>query len=273
MQVRSLGGEDPREEEMASHCSILTWRIPWTEEPGGLQNMGSQSQTRLRGLNTHTLTHSHTHPHTHTLTHTHSHTHTHSCTHTLTCDAPSLCRGQAGAVFPYLFPPPGPFIPLGLCPRPPCQPGLCRRHHPPGLCSRAHAGPAAHCALPTCVPAHSAGHLCSHPAHTLVLLATPASHAGDLPPLDITPQLLWPGAASPPQAVPGSRSSAVLCLGRGPLTLVAGGCCVAVCRHLYSGAIASPQLCQLLAAACWPARVPMSLVLTIQPSASPSVSP
>ena len=130
MQVRSLGGEDPREEEMASHCSILTWRIPWTEEPGGLQNMGSQSQTRLRGLNTHTHTHSHTHPHTHTLTHTHSHTH--SCTHTLTCDAPSLCRGQAGAVFPYLFPPPGPFIPLGLCPRPPCQPGLCWRHHPLG---------------------------------------------------------------------------------------------------------------------------------------------
>ena len=35
-QVRSLGHEDPLEEEMATHSSILTWRIPWTEEPGGL---------------------------------------------------------------------------------------------------------------------------------------------------------------------------------------------------------------------------------------------
>ena len=42
MQVRSLGGEDPLEEEMTSHSSILAWRIPWTEEPGGLQSMGSQ---------------------------------------------------------------------------------------------------------------------------------------------------------------------------------------------------------------------------------------
>ena len=40
--VRSLGWEDPREEEMATHSSILAWRIPWTEEPGGLQSMGSQ---------------------------------------------------------------------------------------------------------------------------------------------------------------------------------------------------------------------------------------
>ena len=40
--VRSLGWEDPLEEEMASHSSILAWRIPWTEEPGGLQSMGSQ---------------------------------------------------------------------------------------------------------------------------------------------------------------------------------------------------------------------------------------
>ena len=36
MQVRSLGQEDTLEEEMASHSSILTWEIPWTEEPGGL---------------------------------------------------------------------------------------------------------------------------------------------------------------------------------------------------------------------------------------------
>ena len=42
MQIRSLGQEDPLEEGMAMHSSILAWRIPWTEEPGGLQSMGSQ---------------------------------------------------------------------------------------------------------------------------------------------------------------------------------------------------------------------------------------
>ena len=41
-QVRSLGQEDALEESMATHSSVLTWRIPWTEEPGGLQSMGSQ---------------------------------------------------------------------------------------------------------------------------------------------------------------------------------------------------------------------------------------
>ena len=47
-QVRSLSWEDLLEEEMATHSSILAWEIPWTEEPGGLQSMGSQkSQTRL----------------------------------------------------------------------------------------------------------------------------------------------------------------------------------------------------------------------------------
>ena len=40
--VRSLDREDPLEEEMATHSSILTWRIPWTEEPGQLQSMGLQ---------------------------------------------------------------------------------------------------------------------------------------------------------------------------------------------------------------------------------------
>ena len=39
MQVRSLVREDPQEKEMATHSSILAWRIPWTEEPGGLQSM------------------------------------------------------------------------------------------------------------------------------------------------------------------------------------------------------------------------------------------
>ena len=41
MWVRSLGREDPLEEGMATHSSILAWRIPWTEEPGGLQSMGA----------------------------------------------------------------------------------------------------------------------------------------------------------------------------------------------------------------------------------------
>ena len=39
---RSLGQEDPLEKEMATHSNILAWRIPWTEEPGGLYSMGSQ---------------------------------------------------------------------------------------------------------------------------------------------------------------------------------------------------------------------------------------
>ena len=41
-EVQSPGREDPQEEEMAAHSSILAWRIPWTEEPGGLQSVGSQ---------------------------------------------------------------------------------------------------------------------------------------------------------------------------------------------------------------------------------------
>ena len=41
-QVRSLGQEDPLEKEMAAHSSTLAWKIPWMEEPGGLQSMGSQ---------------------------------------------------------------------------------------------------------------------------------------------------------------------------------------------------------------------------------------
>ena len=43
----SLGREDPLEEDMATHSSILAWRIPWTEEPEGLQLTGLQSWTRL----------------------------------------------------------------------------------------------------------------------------------------------------------------------------------------------------------------------------------
>ena len=42
MQVQSLGWEEPLEKEMATHSSILAWEIPWPEEPGRLQSMGSQ---------------------------------------------------------------------------------------------------------------------------------------------------------------------------------------------------------------------------------------
>ena len=43
--VRSLGGEDPLEEEMATHSLILAWKIPWTEDPGRLQSTGSQKES------------------------------------------------------------------------------------------------------------------------------------------------------------------------------------------------------------------------------------
>ena len=49
-RVQSLSREDPLEEEMATHSRILAWRIPWTEEPGGLQSMRLLSQTRLKRL-------------------------------------------------------------------------------------------------------------------------------------------------------------------------------------------------------------------------------
>ena len=46
MLVRSLGQEDPLEEGMATHSSILAWKIQWTEKPGGLHSMGSLSQAQ-----------------------------------------------------------------------------------------------------------------------------------------------------------------------------------------------------------------------------------
>ena len=49
----SPGQEDSLEEGMATHSSILAWRITWTEEPGGLRSMGSQSRTPLKRLSTH----------------------------------------------------------------------------------------------------------------------------------------------------------------------------------------------------------------------------
>ena len=56
MQVRSLDGEDPLEEGMATHSSILAWRITWTEQPGGLQSKGLQ-----RVITIEVTEHAHTH--------------------------------------------------------------------------------------------------------------------------------------------------------------------------------------------------------------------
>ena len=53
MQVQFLGQEDSLKKDMATHSSILAWRIPWTEEPGRLQSMDSQSLIRLKRLSTH----------------------------------------------------------------------------------------------------------------------------------------------------------------------------------------------------------------------------
>ena len=54
-QVSSLGWEDPLEKEMATHSSIFAWKIPWTEEPGGLQSMESQRVGHGRVNNIHKL--------------------------------------------------------------------------------------------------------------------------------------------------------------------------------------------------------------------------
>ena len=51
MEVQSLGREDPLEKEMATHSSIPAWRIPWTEEPGELQSMGSQEPDKTQQVN------------------------------------------------------------------------------------------------------------------------------------------------------------------------------------------------------------------------------
>ena len=59
MQVRSLGLENPLEKEMATHSSILTWEIPQTEEPGGLQSMGSQGIGQDRTTQQHRAMESH----------------------------------------------------------------------------------------------------------------------------------------------------------------------------------------------------------------------
>ena len=55
--ISYLGQDDPLEKGMVTHSSILAWRIPWTEEPGGLQSIGSQSWTRLKWLSMHAHMH------------------------------------------------------------------------------------------------------------------------------------------------------------------------------------------------------------------------
>ena len=66
-RVQSLGQEDPLEKRMATHSSILAWRIPWTEDPGGLQSMGGRSQRVRHNWGTNTwssqrIPHSEQHP-------------------------------------------------------------------------------------------------------------------------------------------------------------------------------------------------------------------
>ena len=74
-RVWSQGQEDPLEEGMATHSSIVAWRIPWTEEPGRLQSTGSQR-----------VGHDWSDLAQHTHTHTHTHTHVHSCSFPLSQD-------------------------------------------------------------------------------------------------------------------------------------------------------------------------------------------
>ena len=85
MQVQSLSWKDPLEKEMETHSSILTWEIPWTEEPGRLQSVGSQrvrhnletEQQQQQTQKTKQCAYMHTHTHTHFCAapaHTHTHT-------------------------------------------------------------------------------------------------------------------------------------------------------------------------------------------------------
>ena len=51
-RTAEMGQEDPQEKEIATHCSVLTWKIPWMEEPGGLQSIGSQRVGHDEATNT-----------------------------------------------------------------------------------------------------------------------------------------------------------------------------------------------------------------------------
>ena len=70
--VRSLGWEDLLEEKMATHSSILAWKIPWTEKPGGLQSTGCKESGTTEHTYTHTRVHARTHTHTRTQEEWHS---------------------------------------------------------------------------------------------------------------------------------------------------------------------------------------------------------
>ena len=76
MRVQSLGWEDPLEEGMATHSSILAWRIPWTEKPGGLQSPGLQRvrQNRAQHAESHRSVYVYTHIHVCICVHEYTHT-------------------------------------------------------------------------------------------------------------------------------------------------------------------------------------------------------
>ena len=63
-EVRSLPKKDPLEEEMAAHSSILAWKIPWIEKPGGQQSRGISKESDMTLC---ARTHTHTHTHTHSM--------------------------------------------------------------------------------------------------------------------------------------------------------------------------------------------------------------
>ena len=67
IQIQFLGREDPLEEAMVTHSSILTWKIQWTEEPGGCSPWGHKESDKTEGLRVSARTHTHTHTYTHTL--------------------------------------------------------------------------------------------------------------------------------------------------------------------------------------------------------------
>ena len=94
MKLQSLSWADPLEEGMATHSSILAWRIPWREEPSRLQSIGLQSWTWLSDL-----AHTHTHTHTHTQDcSTAISTEVYTCTHP--SNGPSIHTPTCGAKLP-----------------------------------------------------------------------------------------------------------------------------------------------------------------------------
>ena len=98
MQVQSLGQEDPLEEGMATHSSILAWRISWMEDPGGLQSIGlKSSDTTEVTQHVRVCTNTHTHTHTHTQAHCNPLTFSYQATadSVLNCMSDYSCKAQA----------------------------------------------------------------------------------------------------------------------------------------------------------------------------------